>query len=321
MLKYAHLALVLFLILPGFLACKKCDDQVDYRAEMRNFVSTISTIAKAQNPNFIIIPQNGQELATDASGALYNDYLAKIDGQAREDMYYGYDKDNIATPTDISNAWELTLDQMKTAGKSILCIDYCSTPSFMSDAYIKNQNKAYISFSAPDRDLASIPSYPIHNENATDIMTLSEAKNFLYLINGAKYATKSDFITAVKNTNYDVIVMDLFQNEEVFTASEIESLKVKLNGGKRLVICYMSIGEAENYRYYWQKKWKLQRPAWLGAQNPDWPGNYKVCYWNSDWQNIICNANDSYLQKILDAHFDGTYLDIIDAFEYYENKN
>ncbi|MEI6311199.1 MAG: endo alpha-1,4 polygalactosaminidase [Bacteroidota bacterium] len=321
MLKYYNLVLVTALIVTSFFACKKCDDQVDYRTEMRSFVSTISTKAKTQNPSFSIITQNGQELAIDASGALYSDYLSKIDGQAREDIYYGYDKDNVATPVDITSAWELSLDQMKSAGKSILCIDYCSTPSFMSHVYTKNENKGYVSFSAPDRELASIPVYPIHNENASDINTLRDAKNFLYLINGANYASKSEFITAVKNTNYDVIVMDLFQNEEAFTAAEIDQLKVKLNGGKRLVICYMSIGEAENYRYYWQKKWKIQRPAWLGAQNPDWPGNYKVCYWNSDWQNIICNASDSYLQKIIDAHFDGTYLDIIDAFEYYENKN
>lgn len=82
----------------------------------------------------------------------------------------------------------------------------------------------------------------------------------------------------------------------------------------------MSIGEAENYRYYWQKAWKLHRPKWLDRVNPDWAGNYKVRYWNPEWQKIICGDGDSYLNRILAAGFDGVYLDIIDAFEYYENR-
>ena len=36
------------------------------------------------------------------------------------------------------------------------------------------------------------------------------------------------------------------------------------------------------------------------------------------WQNIIYGNESSYLTKISDAGFDGVYLDIIDAFEYYE---
>ena len=35
---------------------------------------------------------------------------------------------------------------------------------------------------------------------------------------------------------------------------------------------------------------------------------------------IIYGNNNSYLEKILDAGFDGVYLDIIDAFEYFENQ-
>jgi len=97
-----------------------------------------------------------------------------------------------------------------------------------------------------------------------------------------------------------------------------EQLKKKANGGKRLVICYMSIGEAEDYRYYWNADWVNNPPEWLDGENPDWPGNYKVKYWHTDWQNIIYGNNSSYLKKILDAGFDGVYLDIIEAFEYYE---
>ena len=80
----------------------------------------------------------------------------------------------------------------------------------------------------------------------------------------------------------------------------------------------MSIGEAEDYRYYWQSSWKIGSPDWIEKENPDWEGNYKVKYWEKGWQDIIYGNNDSYLKKILDTGFDGVYLDIIDAFEYFE---
>ena len=104
------------------------------------------------------------------------------------------------------------------------------------------------------------------------------------------------------------------------TVDDIASLKTKINGGNRLVIAYMSIGEAEDYRYYWQKEWKSSPPSWLAGENPNWLGNYKVRYWDLVWQDIIYGNDNSYLKKILDAGFDGVYLDIIDAFEYFEDQ-
>jgi endo-alpha-1,4-polygalactosaminidase (GH114 family) len=48
-----------------------------------------------------------------------------------------------------------------------------------------------------------------------------------------------------------------------------------------LVIAYMSIGEAEDYRYYWKEEWKNNPPEWLGEET---------------------------IRRIVDAGFDGAYL-------------
>jgi cysteinyl-tRNA synthetase len=85
-----------------------------------------------------------------------------------------------------------------------------------------------------------------------------------------------------------------------------------------LVIAYLSIGEAEDYRYYWKPVWKTNPPSWLKAEDPNWEGNYVVAYWEKDWQNIIFGNSNAYLDKIIKDGFDGAYLDIIDAFEYFE---
>jgi len=117
-----------------------------------------------------------------------------------------------------------------------------------------------------------------------------------------------------------MLIIDLFHNETAYSSTEIARLKTKQNGGDRLVICYLSIGEAEDYRYYWQASWKIDKPDWLEPENPEWEGNYKVKYWITEWQDIIFGNDSSYLKMILDAGFDGAYLDIIDGFEYFEDK-
>jgi cysteinyl-tRNA synthetase len=191
----------------------------------------------------------------------------------------------------------------------------------VDDSYQWNAKNGFISFAAPERDLNTVPTYPSAPflENAADVTDIAEVKNFLYLIDSENYKTKADFIHAVVATNYDLVIMDLFHNETAYTQAEIQQLKTKKNGGRRLVICYLSIGEAEDYRYYWQTSWNAKKPEWLLRENPEWAGNYKVKYWAPEWQDIIFAGEQSYLQEILDAGFDGAYLDLIDAFEYFED--
>ena len=82
-------------------------------------------------------------------------------------------------------------------------------------------------------------------------------------------------------------------------SKDIEELKVKDNGGKRIVIAYLSIGEAEDYRYYWKKKWNKKKPKWIIKENENWEGNYIVKYWSPEWKNIIKKVNVSIIAMML----------------------
>lgn len=292
---------------------------LDFRQEMRFFVQGISEYTRQQKPGFLIIPQNGVELITlngESSGILSIDYLEAIDAVGREDLFYGYTGDDEATPAEDRTQMMSVCDLAKANGKQVLVTDYCFTPSKMMDSYSQNQSKGYVSFAADHRELDNIPSFPssVHNASTSDVNTIQQAKNFLYIINTAAFSTKQLFIEAVSTTNYDVVLMDLFFNDQPFTAAEIALLKTKKNGGSRLVVCYMSIGEAEDYRYYWNT---LDSNV-VFKPNPDWPGNYVVKYWEPAWQKIIYGSDQSYAKRILNAGFDGVYLDIIEAYESFE---
>jgi len=290
--------------------------QRNYRQEMRNFVQNLSAYAKTQNPNFVIIPQNGHELLLNNP----TDYLNAIDGVGQESLFFGYNQDDQPTPTESSTYTISLLNIAKTNDIRVMVTDYCDTPVNVDASYTQNAQNGYISFAANRRALDQIPPYPSPppNTNNRDINTLAQANNFLYLINPGAFDTRQAYLSALQQTNYDVIFIDLFTGQNALTAEEVTTLKTKKDGGRRLIIAYMSIGEAEDYRFYWQIPWAMTPPEWLGAENPNWAGNYKVNYWNPDWQRIIFGNTNAYLDRILASQFDGVYLDIIDAFEYFE---
>jgi len=302
-----------------------CVQDRDFKQDMRDFVQDISIYAKDSESGFIIIPQNGQELLTEdgkEDGLPEITYLNAIDGVGREDLFYGYEEDNEPTPTSETEYMISFLDLALENSVTVLVTDYCSTQSYVDDSYFQSNERGYISFAADHRELDNIPAYPTnpYNENNDDITSLSDAENFLYLINPDSFESKDDLLDVIRETNYDVVIIDLFYDDEELSVDDITSLKNKANGASRLIIAYMSIGEAEDYRYYWQPEWEINPPDWLLEENPDWPGNYKVRYWDAEWQDIIFIGGDSYLEKIMDAGFDGVYLDIIDAFEYFEDR-
>jgi len=126
---------------------------------------------------------------------------------------------------------------------------------------------------------------------------------------------------------YNMVVIDYSRDGTsgtAFTPAELEAMKKKPDGGRRIVLSYLSIGEAEKYRYYWKWYWGWFfgwfAPSWRDRQNKEWRGNYAVRYWEPGWQEIIFSGENSYLDRIVKAGFDGVWLDKVDEYEYYEKK-
>ncbi len=120
---------------------------------------------------------------------------------------------------------------------------------------------------------------------------------------------------------FDLVVIDSEQfpdgAEIPLTKEEVARMKIKPDGSKRLVIAYFSVGEAENYRYYWKPEWNKTKPSWVGKENKEWKQNYLVKYWEPVWQNIVFGSPNAFADRILAAGFDGFYIDRADAYYYY----
>lgn len=318
--------LISLVIFSVFVNCTEEIEENSYPQKMRDFVIGISSYAKSIDTNFIIIPQNGQELLIEnleENGTPATSYINAIDGVGREDLFYGYEDDDIATPKEDVNYMMSFLNVAKNNGVTVLVTDYCFSHSKMDDSYRRNSEMSFISYAADSRELDRVQSYPDlpYNNNQDNITSLSRARNFLYLLApDDNYSTKDDYLNALRAMNHDVFIIDAFYKEEILTKDDVASLCTKESGGNRLVIAYMSIGEAEDYRYYWKSHWNQDKPSWIAGENPAWPGNYKVKYWESEWQSIIFGSVDSYLDIIVESGFNGVYLDIIDAYEYFQNQ-
>lgn len=82
----------------------------------------------------------------------------------------------------------------------------------------------------------------------------------------------------------------------------------------KLALAYIDIGQAESYRTYWQPDWKIGSPDWIAGEDPDgWEENFPVAYWREEWQSIWLGSG-GYLLSIMDAGFDGVYLDWVEAY-------
>ena len=294
---------------------------VNYREEMRNFVIAISQYGKSINSDFAVIPQNGWQLIaenganvveSDAAVIPANSYLAAIDGLGCEEIFYGVNGVNEATPTDSDPYQSIPLlDYALGHGKKILVIDYATGASEQADSWQKNQAKGYLSARA-DREADSIiDNYAPAADASHDCYQLSDCSNFAYWLNPDE---DYSVYNSIKNTYFDCVVIDHNYGNEAAMAQIVTNIRTKPDGKRRMVIAYVSIGEAENYRGYWDDNWGVNYPPFIVSVNPNWPGNYKVKYWDTDWQAVILD----YIKRVADAGFDGVYLDIIDAFHYWE---
>jgi uncharacterized protein (TIGR01370 family) len=120
---------------------------------------------------------------------------------------------------------------------------------------------------------------------------------FFDQLQGVNYQTLS-------STSFKVGIVD--PDDAQLTNSQVSSIA---SSGKSL-IAYLSIGEAEDYRSYWQSSWNSNPPSWVLGQNPDWPGSYEVKFWDPTWQKMVID----HATALAHAGYSGVMLDVVDSY-------
>jgi cysteinyl-tRNA synthetase len=125
-------------------------------------------------------------------------------------------------------------------------------------------------------------------------------------------------VARIAESSYDMAVVDdiatLAWNRGLDVRPLVEAIKRRPDGGRRLAISYLNIGQAEDYRIYFPESWKQAPPSWLiGADPEGWEGNFPVAYWHPEWQAMIL-ARGGLVEQIASEGFDGVYLDWVAGY-------
>lgn len=125
----------------------------DAAERMISFVRTLSAVAKERDPDFFIIPQNGEELLQFDNGS----YLKSVDGIGVEDIWFNGSKKNNSDEIEERLKW---LSQFSKANKPVFSVDYVKGRYAINRYYRLCRNEKFYCLAAdPDRSLSSIKSF------------------------------------------------------------------------------------------------------------------------------------------------------------------
>lgn len=302
----------------------------NYREYMRAMVEDLSIYAHGRNPKFVVVTEPGfdltgwsrrefdlEELKRDRNAKISPDaivpvgtpmrrYLQRIDGLLLNGQF--------CAPLRVPRA---DLAAMMKQGVKMLSVDHCADAAQGSaalQAAVRMGVVAHIDLDENDV-FDRVPTRRPSPENSGNVEVLADARNMLMMLDSRAYGSKEEWIAALAATNYDVVVTDAFYRGNLpLSKDAIHSLKFKQMGARRLVLARLSLGYAEDERYYWQRDWKIGAPSWIQARAPGKPGSYVVEFWNPAWKAII----GKYFAGIIDLGFDGVVLDGVEAYRRYE---
>jgi endo-alpha-1,4-polygalactosaminidase (GH114 family) len=390
--------------------------------KMQAFIMEIALHAKTLNPDFKIIPQDGINLAFkdgDSNKGFQESLISLVDGWGIEGMV------GTSNDTNLNQTQEKYKKLVDDAGIMVTDTTSCTTQDQLNNYYTRANTWGFIPYPRIGGALAQtlFPGWRWGTngdyfwvedpedigisdriDGARDVVNLTDAKNYLYNINGRPYdawdtwdaeeaeyddgdgdrtriadsyacgllvpseggqykpvgssrqqatidaaiseygdewdwwwrvegldekAGRETWLNALRSSNYDIIYIDSFynhraapENQTPLTKSEVDSLKYKPDGGRRQVIAYLSIGSAEQNRWYCQDDWVFLDPdnpntyrsmkAGLisdGAYVPNdegapswlaftYGGGYDeeaiVQWWHPEWRDIIINGGSEY---------------------------
>ncbi len=298
----------------------------DYRNALRQTVTALGTFARNKNPYFSIVSRSGLglivkgeyevkleelkrlrttdglQVPVEPAGTVMRQYAKLIDGVILDGQFC----------VEIPTASAAFVQMLRETGLTVLSADHCSTPQTLPDAYRTARRQGIIPHLDAGRGpLKDLSMAAVINENADNVVTLADGRNFLLLDSNSGAPSKKHWLDQLQATNFDIIAIDPFYRDvEPLTPAEVRALKFKKLGARRLVLARMDITHAFDTKYYWKSDWKVGEPRWLELPILSQPGAFEVQYWNPEWQAILGKT----FAGIMDLGFDGVVLEGLDVY-------
>lgn len=137
--------------------------------------------------------------------------------------------------------------------------------------------------------------------DAVSPQSLRSVSDWFILLNydgAARPVAREEILT------YDLAILD------PDTHPDLEPLK-----GHVTLIAYVSLGEAETYRFYWET---VKDRPWVLEENPNWGGNHYVDIRSPEWQDLLVRE---VVPRIKAQGFDGLFLDTVDTAAFLESRD
>lgn len=300
---------------------------LDHKEEMRGLVEDIGNYARKHKKNFGIVAMNAGDLmqktaaADDTKAAPARAFLRSVDGIFQEGLNFGLGAVDQPPEADLKKRIDDMLKLAKANGLPVFVIDYAQKKKNIRASYKINARNGYVSYVAPAKGeelnrIADTPARPM-NENSRTVLSLNDVRNFVFLRDTAGFGRQDEFALKMHDTNYDLVIVDVFHGRSPLSRRAVETLKYKKAGGKRLVYAYLDVGSAASYHYYWKPHWREGSPSWIGQPLPNNPDKYTVEYWNPGWKKILSGNTKSYVYGLVAQGFDGVLLDGLTAATYF----
>jgi endo-alpha-1,4-polygalactosaminidase (GH114 family) len=300
---------------------------LDFREQLRVFVQRISTYARSENPNFVVIAKGSPELLTKIDiidvekVSTARTYIRSIDGILVDGLFFG--EKTVGEPTKPEKL-EKILNYVRLAKKNnlnVMVMDYVKSAQQAEQSYVFNQELELTPFvaNAKGEDLNSIPTFleTPYKENSKSILSMIDAKNFLYLGDSSSFGRQDEFALRIHDTNYDIVAVNIMHGRLPLSRQAVETLKYKKLGSKRLVLAHVDIGSAASHDYFWQADWREGSPSWISGPTKDNPDRHFIQYWRPEWQRIIFGDTNSYIYGLVAQGFDGVILTGLDSYKYF----
>lgn len=291
--------------------------------DMRDFISDIAAYGRKIKPSFVVVV-DGLPLVADVDELDHKKlnpnvaFMENIDGVLVDGLRHPHDGPR---EEDAQARIEELAKIAQNNRLAILTIEH-TDPENAGAAIARDQADQYIPFVPTTALMDTIPRVPTRpvSENGNSIADLASVKNHLVIRDSSQFGTPTQYLNKVRNTNYDLLVTDIYHGRQTLGRKTIENLKFKLLGAKRMVLATIDIAHTSPFHFYWKPEWTQGSPRFIDEPVRGDKTRHYTRYWYSGWRDIIMGNRQSYVFGLISQGFDGIVIRGTGAYRLFDGS-